>query len=536
MREMDLRHDCISPVIRTILHQKGIKNHQEIRKFLFPDVSCLSDPFAICGMQRACEIIEKAIYLKKRIFLYADGDVDGISGAVMLLNFFSSIGIHCDIKLTHRLENYEIDVDFVEKIQKLGYDLFVAIDTGTSSKKTIEYCENKKFPAIILDHHQGEIPGISEYVTIVNPSLEDNTSILTASGLSFKLVQSLRQSLSFFPEETFNTSFELATIGTLSDYGKLAGENRIIVKIGLEMLKNTCIPGIRKFINYFYVPEISSYDIKPITHYLNPKLNTPGRFGRPELTLKILTADVDENIQPVFEEIESLEREKQKIVKKVTNALGKSKKIEGHPFFIFEKIPVSFSGMLAARISEKFEKPALVGIKHSEILQGSARSYDKINLYDFFKYYGDLFISFGGHKNAVGFRMKTKFLSELKNIWTNLKIQDFPYTEECETLNIELDMIDVTLMENLQSMMPFGYGNPCIFFKSSPVHCLKITRQEKNKVVAWIKQNGKIFEAHFPKGFKTPSRPLSIVYFPVIKTSGNLYVIWLDVRDWSEII
>ncbi|MGC8805672.1 MAG: DHH family phosphoesterase, partial [Candidatus Ratteibacteria bacterium] len=365
-------------IVISILHQRGIKTHKQIQEFLDPRISSLADPFSICDMEKGCKILEYAIRSKKSVFLYADGDVDGIAGASMFVNLFKRMKIPFDIKLTHRLEDYEIEPDFIDRLRALGYGLLITIDTGTTSSELIEYCEQSNFPLIIIDHHKGHVPKSLKCGVIINPSLgRDDFSfdMLTASGLAFKMIQALRGFSPFFPDEIFLPSIELATIGTLSDYGLLTGENRKIVKIGLSELENTSIPGIEIFREFFYMPGKNS-DIESITHYLNPKLNTPGRFGRPELTLKVLTVDKEEEIQTVFEEIEFFEKEKQKILRKFSGAIENLKNPEGPLFLIFENIPVSFTGTFAARMSDKFQMPALAAIRRGNILQGSARGYD----------------------------------------------------------------------------------------------------------------------------------------------------------------
>ncbi len=526
----------ISPVIFEILRSRGIRKREEIQKFLNPDISSFSNPFYICGMQTACELIENAICSKKKIFIYADGDMDGIAGAAMLSNIFNALKVSFDLKLTHRLENYEIEPEFVKKIRKMGYDLLITIDTGTTSSELIDYCEKTKFSLIVIDHHRGCVEDKLCNTVIINPSLQRGDGefdMLTASGLVLKLVQGLRELFPFFPQDMFYPCIELGAMGTLNDYGLLTGENRSIVKIGLNHFENTGIPGIEKFKEFFYVPKKSD-EIEPITHYLNPKLNTPGRFGKPELAFRVLTAGLDENIEPIFEEMKMFEREKQRIMRKLSSVV-KYDNAGGLPMFIFENVPVSFSGTFAARISEKFQMPALVAIRQGEIIQGSARGFDRINLYDFFYQTRDIFISFGGHKNAVGFKMKSSNLMELKKLWNSIKIEKTRRSEPTEPVEINLGNLTIPLLENLQLLKPFGPGNPPVVFKSSDVECIKITRYQKNETVVWVKQNRCLFEAHFSEKFKMPSRPVTITYTPVLCRSGDLYITWLNVRDYSEI-
>ncbi len=252
------KQNLSSHIIASIFQKIGIRGLYEIQKFLYPDIHCLSDPFLISQMKDSCHLIEDAVKSKKKIFLYGDGDVDGISGVAIFSNLFQILGVSFDIKLTHRCEDYEIEPDFLKRIKNLGYGLLITVDIGTSSEELINYCEKIGFPLIIVDHHRAQIHGQFKHVKIVNPSLgrEDACfDILTASGLALKFVQSFRSLIPFFPEEIFLRCIELAMLGTLGDYGLLLGENRVIVRVGLECFENTSVPGLEKFKKYFYVPK-----------------------------------------------------------------------------------------------------------------------------------------------------------------------------------------------------------------------------------------------------------------------------------------
>ncbi|MCM8758966.1 MAG: DHH family phosphoesterase [Candidatus Omnitrophica bacterium] len=528
----------VSPIFYEILRKRGIKTTYDIERFLNPSVKDLRDPFSIVQMYEACKIIEQLIYKKGKAFIYADGDVDGITGAAMLVNLFKHVGVSFDVRVTHRLEDYEIEPSFVDKLKQFGYEILITIDTGTSSRGLIEYCEENNFPLIIIDHHRGDIEDDFNYVTILNPSLnreDKDMDFLTASGLVFKLVQSLRSTMPIFDEDEFLRYIELAAIGTLGDYGLLIDENRLIVKLGLNYLESTRIFGLEVLRKYFYIPRKSG-DIEPITRYLNPKLNTPGRFGKPELAFKILTANKDDELFPIFQEIERMEKEKQNIFRKLNNAISKANMNE--PIFaIFEGIPCSFSGPVAARLSERVHAPAMVGIRKGEIIQGSARGYDNTDLYEFFRNHKYLFLSFGGHKNAVGFKLNSCLIKELQSVWKEIKVNSCKKKASSnDPIKVDFDTLTVPFIEALELLKPYGPGNPRVLFTTSNVQCLKITRYQQDKIVAWVKQNDKIFEAHFPKNFKMPSRLFSITFTPLAKKSNGFYVIWLDVKDCSEIL
>lgn len=536
---MDNNYDTphnFSEVFRRILKDTGINNEKETTEFLFPEISHFSDPFLIPGMEESCECLADAIFKKKKIFVYADGDIDGISGACILTGLLSRIEAAFDVRLTHRLEEYDIDRDFVEQIRKLGYELLIIIDTGTNSQEVLACCEKMGLSIIIIDHHLSLEKHNSPDIRLINPNVTGtdipHLANLTAAGLVFKFIQALKGYLSFFPEGHLHKSIELAMLGTLSDYGVLSGENRSIVKLGLKSLQNPLTEGLKSFRQYFYMGRETD-EIKSVTFYINPKLNTPGRFGKPEISFKLLTAFNQDECFDILSEIEQLEKQKQKILKKILSGIS-DVPLTKNPFVLFEDIPVSFSGLIASRLAEQTASPALAAIKTRDFIQGSARSFGRADLFSFFSGNKDLFMSFGGHRNAVGFKTGHKKLNELQQYWKTIKTQKKKPVQQ-KICDISLDNLTIDLIREFQLLKPFGQGNPEVLFRTDGVKLTGMCKQEKKKSVVWVRHNGQLFEAHFNENMKDLlNKEISIVFSPKIKKAGkDLYITWLDVKSYS---
>ncbi|MCL5674192.1 MAG: DHH family phosphoesterase [Candidatus Omnitrophica bacterium] len=516
-----------------ILKDMGIKA-EETEPFLFPEVSHLSDPFLLNGIEKTCEIIKKTISNKEKVFIYADGDMDGIAGAAILSNFFKITGIDFDVKLTHRLENYEIDETLIENILKMGYSLLFIIDSGTNSEKALRYCESSSLTTIIIDHHIFNQKYKFSHVHFINPYIDENSFYtgMTSAGLTFKLIHALKIYLPFFPEECFISSVELATMGTLNDYPPLKGENRVIIKIGLRLLENTNILGLKLFQEYFYVPRKTD-EIETITFFLNPRLNAPGRFGKPEISFKLLTSNNRDECENALKEIENLSKKKQKILKNISS---KNNKIYGndYSFSILHDIPVSFSGIIASRAAEKCQKPSFVGIVSDNVIQGSARGFNMVNLHDFFSKEKNIFLSFGGHKNAVGFKFRKENTDKIKKLWESMEIKEKNVAKSRKIYDIPIEKLEIDFIKELQLLKPFGEGHPEIFLRSQPVKITKIARKEKKQWITWIKQGNSLFEAHFPDSKPLPDSEISIIYIPRIKKLHNdFFLIWLDIKNYT---
>ncbi len=525
---------AFSEYFQKILKDIGIKNSDEAGSFLFPDISHLGDPFLLSGMEKACEIIKKTISNKEKIFIYADGDMDGISGAAILGNFFKIIGIDFDLKLTHRLEEYDIDETFMESILKMGFSLLFIVDSGTNSKDALQYCESHGLTTIVIDHHIFNQKYKFSHVHFINPYIsEDNFyTDITASGLTLKLIQALKIYLSFFPEECFIPSVELACLGTLNDYPPLKGENRTIVKIGLNLIADTNILGLKLFQEYFYVPQKID-EAETVTMFLNPRLNAPGRFGKPEISFKLLTSNDPNECKNALKEIDILSKEKQKILRDITSPKNKIYK-DISSFSILHDIPVSFSGIIASRTAEKYQKPSFVGIVSDNVIQGSARGFNMVNLHTFFLKEKDIFLSFGGHKNAVGFKFKKKDVNKIKELWESMETEK-NLKKTNKIYDIPIEKLNIEFIKEVQLLKPFGKGHPEIFFRSEPVKIAKISRQEKGKSITWVQKNRSLFEAHFPGDMLLPDCEVSIIYSPKIKkTYNNLFLVWLDIKEITE--
>jgi len=526
----------------TVKHLKslGITTKQEIATFLFPDISRLAEPFRIPEMGRACDFLLRSIRKCQPVFIFADGDTDGITGAAMLVHFFSRIGVEYDIRLNHRLEEYEIEPDFIDRVRALGYGLLVTVDTGTGSHEALRHCEESGFPAIVIDHHLSQRCCKSENVVILNPAVSGSSSgrdeYFTGAGLVFKLIQALRGAMNYFPEEVFSSALELATIGTIGDHGILLGENRTIVKLGLASLQNPVLSGLRRFKEHFYSP-IEEDEIGGVLFYLNPKLNTPGRFGRPEISLQLLTVNSEDDCTSILNEIENLERKKQKLLRRAFASCSDSaRKMHYAPLVVLGDIPASFSGTIASRLCEDCGRPALALIQRGTIIQGSARSAGMVDLYRFFNRKKELFLSFGGHASAVGIRFERKFLGDVEKYWRTLEYER-PKLGTSVIHELPLDALTVDLLREISLLKPFGPGNPEILLKSDAI-CVKKTRQERGKTVAWVKKNDVLFEAHFPESMRiSEGRPISIVFsYRVRKVAEDLFLVVLNIRDSTGLV
>jgi len=508
--------------LKKVLYKRGIKGDENIRKFLFSTFNDLTEPEIIGNIENAaCEII-KEIERKGRIFVYGDGDIDGIGGVFFILKFFQNKNVNFNYYLTHRLEDYEIEEKFVEYLLKEKYNLLILIDCGISSYKFLKKCAENNIKVIVVDHHQGDIEKLPDCHIYIHPYFCPEEFDFSATGLSFKLFQNLISNSPSFPVHDY---ISIAGLAVLSENVTLLGDNRVFVKEMLKDLKHSKIKGLNFIVSkYLNEEKIETEDVKKM---INPKLNSPGRFGKPEVSLNLLLEEEEKEIEILLEEIDSLDRKRYKITQKIIKNIEKQNGFENR-FLILENFPESLCGIIASRLVEKYNLPFIVMSKKGDIVKGSGRSPEDFNLYENMKFVKEKFLSFGGHKNAIGFKFKIDKKGEIEKYWESIKIVDRKGIKDdhYDTI-LEIDEIKPDIFEYLNLLKPYGKGNNPPVFLSRNVLIKKINKG--NEVKYWAKKGDSIFECkisdvEISEGIK------DILYTPEMEKIDGYYKITIEIK------
>jgi len=525
----------ISPLTLKILHNRGISTKKDIEEFLYPSISNLSDPFSIPEVKKACERIYKAILKKEKIFIYGDGDVDGICCVFFLIKLFEKTKSNFSWYLTHRLEDYEIEETLIEKIKKENFSLLITADYGISSVKALKKAHNLRIQTIVLDHHRSDKNILPDFHIYVNPFLYDfpaSLKNLSGCGIVFKIIEGMETLLPGLKEKKITNFLEMVALSIIGDSSSLIGENRVFIKEGLNKLNSTEIPGLKNLLEKLNIyPTYYNIFLK-----LNPKLNSPGRFGMPEISLNLFLNEDEKEIACIIREIEELDRKRTSLVKnkiqKIENELDKNKW-----FVISDNFLPSLCGIIASRFSEKYKVPTLICSKNGEIIQGSGRSPNGFSLYDELAPLKKHFISFGGHSNAIGVKFQLKFLNFIKNFWEEIvnkykhQKSNFHYFDE----KLDLESLTPDIVKEISLLEPFGCGNPSPHFLEKSAQIQKIIKKENKNIKFWIKKNNKLFECIMEKGEMAekilPGKKINFIYTPHIKEISGFYRIWLEIKD-----
>ncbi|MCF6092763.1 single-stranded-DNA-specific exonuclease RecJ [Microaerobacter geothermalis] len=456
----------ISPILSKLLVSRGIDNERKVREFLQADESTIPDPFLMHDMAKAVGRIRIAIERKEKILIYGDYDADGVSSTSLLIHTLSSLEANFDYYIPNRFsEGYGLNQDAIHQAIEKGFSLLITVDTGISALDETAYAQSKGIDVIITDHH--EPPSVlPEAYAIVHPKLSGSSypfPHLAGVGVAFKLAHALLERI---PYEWL----DIVALGTIADLVPLIGENRTIVKLGLQVLNQTPNIGLKALcqVSGLQGKEIGTGQVG---FALAPRINAGGRLETAYLAVQLLTADQMDEAVYLAAELDRLNRERQSLVEEIY--LEAEQKVLSHPDLYKYAIVVAKKdwnigviGIVASRLVERFYKPVIVLSMDEEkgVAKGSARSIEGFDLYQSLSAMEDILPHFGGHKMAAGMTLSIDHIDDLRKRFNFsakeiLSGEDYvPITQV--DIQCELSDIELKLAEELESLAPYGMGNP----------------------------------------------------------------------------
>ncbi len=489
----------LHPLIARLMAGRGICDPPAVREFLSCDLSSLSDPGIFLGMDRAVDRIKKAVMDREKIVIYGDYDVDGVTGASLLYLALTACGALVECYIPERLsEGYGLNSGALKKIKASGAGLVVTVDCGITSLPEAGLASSLGLDLIITDHHEfpnsklesrsssdASVPGnfdsdnsLPAAYAVLHPSLfvpgvssrvRDDVAGLTGVGIAFKLAQALLAG-SAADAGTVLSYLDLVTLGTVADVGRITGENRVLVKHGLERLSNNGDqrPGISA------LREVTGLDGKKITvgtvgFTLAPRINASGRLERADTAFRLLTTNSREESRSLAAALDRVNRERQSI-EEIICEQAKELCIKEHTAAPGAFVLVSDAwhpgviGIVASRIVEEFYRPtALICVKDG-VGKGSARSIPGFDLYRGFTHCSDLLLGFGGHKYAAGFTISEDRISDFRERLCTVVMDAMGAQGFTRTLMVDgavlLEDLTIELLREIEKLAPFGPGNP----------------------------------------------------------------------------
>lgn len=475
------RGNKLSPIVMRALRARGILTEEDRERFLHPDLSVLRDPFMLPDMQKAADRIEAALVEGEKICVYGDYDVDGICATTILLQYLYSIGAEVMYKIPSRQdEGYGISRKAIDALNESGVTLIITVDNGISACSEIDYAKQLGIDIIVTDHH---IPPerIPDCAAVVCHSVEGSRypRYLCGAGTALKLIQALGG------VEATEPYIYLAGVATVADVVPLVDENRLLVKYALDAMNNgNCCLGLKMLLDS--LPNAKKpYSAFNIGFGIAPRLNASGRMGDASLCVELFMTGDHARAAEIIAELNRLnelrQAEEQAILNDAIEMVEKLDVSRRHAILLAsDKWNSGVIGIAASRLTEIYNRPTVLFSEHNGDLKGSARSIEGINIHDALKANSDLFIRFGGHAKAAGVTMEKQRFPEFteafeKYLAENCSAELF-VPRRCYEFDEELSAITMEVTTQLETLAPFGEGNPCPVFHASGVTALHLRR------------------------------------------------------------
>lgn len=470
------QHFGIDPVLARIMRNRGLTDLQEMNLYLHGTRTDLNDPHLLKDADLAAQILREKIKEKKRIRIIGDYDIDGIQSTYILYCALRRLGADADFVIPDRiLDGYGLNEHLVTRASQDGIDTILTCDNGISAIDQIHLAKSLGMTVVVTDHHEvpfTEVDGVRrekvcEADAVVNPKQQAchyPFKKLCGAAVAFKLVQVLYEvfGLEVSEADRFIENAGFATVGDVMD---LQGENRILVKLGLEMLNRTTNIGMKALIlqNKLTMGAIKSHDIG---FRIGPCLNASGRLDTARLSLKLLLCESETEAAVLAEEIVEL-NESRKLL--TMHAVEQAKEIAQQEEYVNDRVLVIFlpdcheslAGIVAGRIREAYYRPTLVVTRSEHGAKGSGRSIESYSMYEELCKCEEYLTQFGGHPMAAGFSLKEAdidaFRRKLNEVCT--------LTEEELRPKVVIDVpmpisyITKRLVNQLSCLEPFGKGN-----------------------------------------------------------------------------
>ena len=544
----------LSPLMAQCLVNRGVASKAEVSEFLNPRLKLLADPFLIPNMDAAVERLWKAREDNERLLIYGDYDVDGVSSTALLVEMLTELGWTAQPYLPSRFDGgYGLSAVALEKcLEKFDVDIVLAVDCGSTAVEAIEFLNSKKVDVLVLDHHQVSVPP-PEPLAMVNPQLNSdypNFQELCSVGLAFKLTHALvkrgrQEGLQKERDLDLKQYLDLVALGTVADLVPLTGENRKLVRSGLEQLSETTRPGL---VSLKKISNVSGpVTVFNIGFHLGPRLNAAGRMDNPDASLNLLLAKDRYEAEKAAETLDNYNNERRKIERDISTQAVENVRERFDPekdFVIVEgnmEWHLGVIGIVASRVMREFYRPTFILASDGDGWKGSARSIEGFDLAEAMRGCDDLLNDHGGHAMAAGVSVKPGRLDAFRERINEIakKTISPDMFQPPLKLDAETDLSELTLVhiEEMRQLEPLGQGNPEIqllvagLTLSSPVYRMG---RDKQHAKFWVTDERGAAEvvAWNLKPEDEPKDTFDIAIAPQINNFNDRQTVQLKLIDW----
>lgn len=495
-------YDNIPEIVLKIIESRGIGPDMR-EEFLSMRPRLAYDPFLLAGMHEGVDLLLSAIDEGRRIVIYGDYDVDGITSTSLLMKVLRSLTDNVDYYIPSRLdEGYGLHKESIDRIAEKGGEFIVTVDCGSVSKNETAYAHSLGIETLVTDHHN--VSDIMAEGLVINPKLpEDGYPFkgLAGVGVAYKLALAIARKREV-PKAVMAEILELAAIGTIADIMPMLDENRTIVKCGLRTIHLGCRNrGLRRLIDYSGL-DYHNLKASDISYGIAPRINASGRLGDATIGVRLFLAESDEEADEYCRMLTEANQERRRLqdeayekgLDMLDDELAKGD-------FITVEINDSHEGVLgivAGKLREKVNRPVVIISRNNEIYKGTGRSIPTVDLFSMLDRYRDDFISFGGHKAACGFTisaeragyLRQRLNEDIAELYAGDNgIFDVDYGYDAE---VGTDEIDLDLAEAVRLLEPCGKDNevPVFAIRNAEITGWRFLRNENKMARFSISTDG----------------------------------------------
>lgn len=485
-----------SDLILQILWNRGLKKENDIKYFLEANYDKDSfSPFLFVDMVASVDLIISHIKKKNKICIYGDYDADGVSSSSLLLDVLETLNVEVDFYIPSRVEEgYGLNKKALGQIVANGSKLIITVDTGIRNKDEVKFLKEKGLDIIITDHHQGaEDENDYPDCLIINPVLPREKypfKSLAGVGVALKLMQALLSKSKLDDELKLKLQarfFDLAALGTVADCVSLKGENRLIVKKGLELMSKTKRLGLTELIQVSKIRNPETLEAWNIGFQIAPRINAAGRMNHANTAFALLVTKDKDEAHKLAEELNFNNQMRQKsteiifegVEEQLANKKGDSLLAAVYKYTKDEEEKPwneGIIGLVSGRVTEKYYRPSLVITATEDGYKGSGRSIPEFNIAKALEASKDYLEKYGGHPMACGFSLKKENLEGFLKSMNGLADIDLKGKDLKPQINIdcllEFSKINIDLANELDILKPFGQDNPQPIFLSKNIQVL----------------------------------------------------------------
>lgn len=544
----------IDPVTARVIRNRGIEGQENIERYLYGNLDGLYSPWLLKDMRLAVDVLKEKLAEGQKIRIVGDYDIDGVCATYILYQALKRLGGRVDYAIPDRIKDgYGINESMIQAAKEDEIDTILTCDNGISAFSQIQLAREFGMTVVVTDHHEVPMDGEREILppadAVIDPKQKGCSypfSEICGAVVAYKLVWALYEEFGVSREEWLEL-LEFAAIATVGDVMKLQDENRIIVKYGLKKLGCTKNVGLRK------LAEKTNLDLKNITAYhigfvIGPCLNAGGRLQTAKLALSMLLSEDEDEAETLAQELKELNDMRKDMTEQWTaeaKVLADTQYRDDKVLVIFlPECHESLAGIIAGRLREYCQKPAIVLTRSEEAVKGSGRSIEAYHMFQKLSEVKELMLKFGGHPMAAGLSLLEENIDAFRrqlNEKSGLTEEDFKAKLWID-VPMPIDYIRERLVEELKILEPFGQGNekPLFAQKKVRIRSCRIIGKNKNVVKMVLEgssgmpMDGILFTDGIAFEEERKGRTLmDIIYYPEINEYNGNRSLQVVIRNYK---